>query len=532
MFLHSLAPCRPCLTTADPDPIASVGSVAPAFPGPGKRLTGGRVGLTGMTLLALTLLLTGCSLAPPHERPPAPVPQRYPVLTAAADLSPDRQGLFADPYLGALIDQALTGNRDLRLVALDIQEARARYRISRADLMFELGATASRTRERTQSLEDASRPDQARAGNQTLGRYSVGLGTNAYELDLFGRLRSLRDAALDEYLAQRETRNAVELSLIAEVATAYLNQRALDERLEVSRDTLDSRRRGLALLEQRHAAGVSSALDLAQAQTGVETAEADLAVLERGRAQADNTLRLLLGGDPPGNLLAPLSLARQGLDLPVPAGLPSDLLQRRPDIRAAEYRLRAAHANVGAARAAFFPRITLTASAGYLSTDLNGLFSLGNQVWSFVPQVQVPLFDGGRNRANLNLAEIRRDQDVARYEKSIQVAFREVADQLVAEAPLRRQLAAQQCLHDVTARSVELANERYRQGLDNYLNLLDSQRTLYQADNALIETRLQLTIAHVELFRALGGEWNDSGMVDVPASPQKTPTATPPLAAR
>lgn len=459
----------------------------------GKRPAAGRLVMTGVTVLALSVLLAGCSLAPRHARPQPPVPERYPVLTASADLSPDRQSLFADPHLHALIDQALDGNRDLRLVALDIQEARARYRISRADLMFELGATASRTRERTGSLDSASRTDQQRSGSQTANRYSVGLGTNTYELDLFGRLRNLRDAALDEHLAQRETRSAVELSLIAEVATAYLNQRALDERLLVSRSTLESRQRGLALIEQRHAAGVSSALDLAQAQTALETTEADLAVLDRSRTQADNTLRLLLGGEPRG-------------DLPVPAGLPSDLLQRRPDIRAAEYRLRAANANIGAARAAFFPRITLTASAGYLSSDLNGLFNPGNQVWSFVPQLQVPLFDGGRNRANLDLAEMRRDQDIARYEKSIQVAFREVADQLVAEAPLRRQLAAQQRLHDITARSVELANERYRQGLDNYLNLLDSQRSLYQADNALIETRLQLMIAHVDLFRALGGE--------------------------
>lgn len=477
----------------------------------GKRLAASWVVLAKANVLALTILLAGCSRAPISERPEPPVPERYPVPTATSALSPDRQGLFADPHLRGLIDQALNGNRDLRLVALDIQEARARYRISRADLMFELGATASRTRERIQNLDNAARTGQEQAGSQTANRYSVGLGTNAYELDLFGRLRNLRDAALDEYLAQRETRRAVELSLIAEVATAYLNQRALDERLTVSHDTLESRQRGLRMAEQLHTAGVSSALDLAQAQNSVETAAADLAALERSRAQADNTLRLLLGGEPRGDLPAPLPLAQQGLDLPVPAGLPSDLLQRRPDIRAAEYRLRAANANIGAARAAFFPRITLTASAGYLSSDLNGLFNLGNQVWSFVPQLQVPLFDGGRNRANLDLAEVRRDQNVARYEKSIQVAFREVADQLVAEAPLQRQLAAQRRLSDITARSVELASERYRQGLDNYLNLLDSQRSLYQADNALIETRLQLMVAHVELFRALGGEWKQKG---------------------
>ncbi len=483
-------------------------------------------------ILALTALLAGCSLAPIHERPQATVPERYPVPAATSALLPDRQSLFADPRLRGLIDQALNGNRDLRLVVLDIQEARARYRISRADLMFELGATASRTRERTQSLDNAARTDQERAGSQTANRYSVGLGTNAYELDLFGRLRNLRDAALDEYLAQRVTRRAVELSLIAEVATAYLNQRALDERLTVSHDTLESRHRGLRLTEQLHTAGVSSALDLAQAQTSVETAAADLAALERSRAQADNTLRLLLGGEPRGDLPAPLPLAQQGLDLPVPAGLPSDLLQRRPDIRAAEYRLRAANANIGAARAAFFPRITLTASAGYLSSDLNGLFNLGNQVWSFVPQLQVPLFDGGRNRANLDLAEVRRDQNVARYEKSIQVAFREVADQLVAEAPLQRQLAAQRSLSDITARSVELASERYRQGLDNYLNLLDSQRSLYQADNALIETRLQLMVAHVELFRALGGEWNQKGEENHAGSAPEMHGAVPAMASR
>ncbi len=456
--------------------------------------------------LALSVLLTGCSLAPPHERPPAPIPARYPLASDTAGIPTDRQRLFADPHVRALLDQALNGNRDLRLVVLDIQQARARYRISRADLMLEVSATASRTRERTQS--QGSRSDEEKSALQTGDRYSVGLGTNAYEIDLFGRLGNLRDAALDEYLAQDETRRAVELSLTAEVATAYLNQCALEERLSVSRSTLEGRRRGLALIEQRHAAGLGSALDLAQAQSSVELAEADLAALERNRAQADNALRLLLGGDPPTDLPTPLPLARQGLDQPIPVGLPSDLLERRPDIRAAEYRLRAANANIGAARAAFFPRITLTANAGYLSSDLDGLFSVGNKVWSFVPQLQVPLFDGGRNRANLKLAEVRRDQDVARYEKSIQVAFREVADQLVANGPLTRQLAAQRRLREATARSLALATDRYRQGLDSYLNLLDSQRSLYQADNALIETRLQLMVSQVELFRALGGEWS------------------------
>ena len=458
-------------------------------------------------LLLLSLLLAGCSLAPPHERPPAPIPERYPVTTTSAGSAVERDRLFADPRLRALIDRALRDNRDLRLVALDIQQARARYRISRADLGVDLSATASRTRERTQGAAVAAQPGQESPRSQTTERYSVGLGTSAYELDLFGRLGDLRDAALDEYLAQREVRNGVELSLVAEVATAYLNLRALDERLALGRSTLESRQRGLALIAQRHAVGVSSALDLAQAQTGVETTQAAIAALERTQAQATNTLRLLLGGDPPTDLPAPLPLARQGLDQQLPAGLPSDLLERRPDIRAAEYRLRAASANIGAARAAFFPRITLTANAGYLSADLNGLFGANNQVWSFVPQVQIPLFDSGRNKANLQLAEVRREQEVVRYEKSIQLAFREVADQLVATGPLTRQLAAQQRLRDATARSLELANERYLQGLDNYLNLLDSQRSLYEADNALLETRLLLMVSQVELFRALGGEW-------------------------
>ncbi|WP_236712017.1 efflux transporter outer membrane subunit [Pseudomonas sp. EpS/L25] len=418
--------------------------------------------------------------------------------------------MFADPRLRALVDQALGGNRDLRLAALDIQQARTRYRISRADLGVELNATASRTRERSQAGAGASPAGEAPADVRITDRYSVGLGTSAYELDLFGRLRDLRHAALDDYLAQRETRLGVELSLIAEVATAYLNQLALDERLALSRSVLASRQRALALIAQRREAGVSSALDLAQAHTSVEIAAADVAILERTRAQADNGLRLLLGGDPARELPPPLPLARQGLDHALPAGLPAELVARRPDIRAAEYRLRAANANIGAARAAFFPRITLTATAGYVSSDLTGLFEAGNRSWSFVPQLQVPLFDGGRTRANLELAEVRRDQDVVRYERSIQLAFREVADQLVAEGPLTRQLAAQQRLHDATARSLELATDLYVRGLDNYLTVLDSQRSLHAADNALIETRLQLMISRVELFRALGGEWRPS----------------------
>jgi len=460
--------------------------------------------MTRSSLLLCAALLAGCSLAPRYERPPAPIPAHYPRAAATAtEALPHGQALFADPRLRALIDQGLDGNRDLRLAALDVEQARDRYRISRADLAPGLDAMASQTRARSQDLALPGQPANTRVSD----RYSVGLGTNAYELDLFGRLRNLRDAALDEYLAQRETRTAVELSLVAEIATAYLNQRALDERLQLTRATVASRQRSRALTEQRHALGLGSALDLAQAQTALETAQADLAALERSRAQADNTLRLLLGGNPASDLPTPGALAQQGLDKPLPTGLPATLLERRPDIRAAERRLHAAHANIGAARAAFFPRLSLTASAGYASSELEGLFAGGNRVWSFMPQLQLPLFDGDRNRANLDLAEVRRDQDMARYEKAIQVAFREVADQLVATAPLQRQLAAQQRLRDAAARSLELANQRYRQGLDGYLDLLDSQRSLYQADTALIETRLLLALSQVELFKALGGEW-------------------------
>jgi len=468
--------------------------------------------------IALVLALAGCSLAPEYRRPDAPVAAAWPdgpayrggprdaAGPAAADIG--WREFFADPVLRQLIGTALANNRDLRVAALNVEAARAQYRIQRSELLPAIGAGANASLQRTPG-------DLSASGRATTSHsYSVGLGVTAFELDLFGRLRSLRDQALESYFAQQETRSAVQLSLVAETANAYLSLRAHQQLLDLTRQTLDSQRESYDLTRQSFENDLATALDLSQAEIALRTAERDLEVYSRMAAQDLNAVQQLAGGPLPDELAAALQapgeLADASLPADPPAGLPSDLLARRPDVRAAEHDLKAANANIGAARAAFFPSISLTGSAGTASSSLSGLFKAGSGAWSFVPQITLPIFSGGANLANLDLAETQQRIQVARYEQAIQAAFREVADGLAARATLARQVQAQQALEAAAQRAYRLAEQRYRQGVDNYLSVLVAQRDWVDARQALVETRLARLGNLATLYKALGGGWTET----------------------
>ncbi len=449
----------------------------------------------------MALLLAGCtSMAPPYERPSAPVPSTFPdepapgtpAIVPAAELH--WQQFFADARLKALIQIALRHNRDLRVAALNIEQARAQYQIQRS---FELPTV-------TLGATGLAEPNSSGGGTSTF--YTAGLNITGYELDLFGRVRSLSDVALEQFFATEEARKAVQISLIGSVANLYYTLLADDEQLEVTRKTLTTRETSYRLQKLRHDNGASSAYDFAQAVTLVEGARAALALLQRQRAQNFNALVLLLGQAPGTALPAGLPLEQQGLLSDIPAGLPSELLERRPDIQRAERQLKAANANIGAARAAFYPRITLTGSAGLASDDLSGLFS--NRAWQFAPRITLPIFDAGANQANLEVSQVNRDIAVALYERSIQTAFREVADALAGRATLGEQLRALRAQSQAESRRFELADLRYRNGASSYLDVLDAQRALFQSQQLVVIAQASLVQNQVNLYKALGGGWS------------------------
>ncbi|HEY6871538.1 MAG TPA: AdeC/AdeK/OprM family multidrug efflux complex outer membrane factor [Geobacteraceae bacterium] len=460
--------------------------------------------------LPLTLLfLAGCAtMAPKYSRPAAPVPQAWPsgpaykeTKGAAAKQAADIpwQEFFVDPQLRKLIALALENNRDLRVAVLNIERSRALYQIQRSDLFPKVNANAAATFQRLPA--DLSGTGEARNVEQ----YSVGLGVSSYELDLFGRVRSLKDQALEQFLATEQARRGVQISLISQVASAYLALAADRERLQLAKDTLASQQSSYQLTRSRFDAGVSSALDLHQAQTSVDTARVDIARFTTLAAQDENALNLVVGAPAPADLL-PRSLSETLTPLKdLAPGLPSDVLLRRPDILQAEDLLKGNNANIGAARAAFFPRIILVSSVGFGSDDLVKLFKAGSFAWSFAPQVTLPIFDGGSNRANLKVAEVDRDIAVAQYEKAIQTAFREVADALAQRGTIDDQVTAQQSLTDATAESYRLSQARYEKGVDSYLQVLDSQRSLYSAQQNLISARLARLINLTTLYQVLGG---------------------------
>lgn len=459
-------------------------------------------------LAGTLLMLTGCSMAPSYTRPEAPVPAAWPAGESynSANAKPDQKQLsevpwqefFIEPRLQKVIELALVNNRDLRVAALNIEKTRAQYQIQRADLLPTINGTAGATIQRVPA--DLSPSGRARVSEQ----YNVGLGVSNYELDLFGRVQSLKDQALEQYLATEQARNSVQISLVAEVANTWLTLAADRERLKIARDTLVSQQDYYRIVKHRFEAGITAALDLHQAQTSVDAARVDIARYTTVVARDENALGLLVGKSVPADLL-PTELGTITALQELSAGLPSEVLLRRPDILAAEHRLKGANANIGAARAAFFPRIGLSAGFGTASAKLTDLFQPGSLAWNFVPQISVPLFDTGRNIAGLDVSKADRDIAVAQYEKAIQTAFREVADALAQQGTINEQLAAQQSLTDATSESHRLSQARYDKGVDSYLSVIVAQRALYDAQQNLVAVRLTRLNNQATTYKVLGG---------------------------
>ena len=452
---------------------------------------------------AASAFLAGCSLIPTYERPAAPVPTTFPGDPAQpagpAAASVPWQDFFADERLQLLINTALANNRDLRVSVLNIEQARAQFQISRASQFPALNGIFSGTRQ--PSIIDG------RLGNS----FQVGLGISSWEIDFFGRLDSLKQQALAQYLATEEARKAAQISLIAAVANGWYTLLADDELLELTRQTLVTREDSVKLTKLRFDNGASSEIDFQLANSLAETARASYAQQKRQRLQDENALALLLGAPLPPSVMttastsSPLDSVKGMPELPV--GLPSDLLTERPDIRQAEQTLIGANANIGAARAAFFPRITLTAQAGSVSNELSGLFKSGTTAFTLAPQLTLPIFDAGANQANLEASRASRDIAVAQYEKSIQSAFREVADALAGRETLGEQLRAQRAQAEAEGVRFKLSDLRYRNGIASALDLLDSQRSLFSAQQLAVQARLLQLQNQVTLYKVLGGGW-------------------------
>ena len=452
----------------------------------------------GRTLGLALAGLAGCtSLAPPFERPAAPVAATFPQSTGTPAATPAasiawQRFYAADPVLEGLITQALEANRDLRIAVLAIEQARAQWLVQRADQVPGLNASILASR-------------QTNASGGITDAYLAGLSVPSFELDFFGRVANLTDAARARLLATEEASRTVRIVLVASVASAYLALRADDEALALTLRTLASREDSLRLIRLRLDNGVASAIDVAQAATLVEGARVAHAALKRQKAQDENLLVLLVGQPLAFPLAAAPSLEQLDSGAELPAGLPSELLANRPDIRQAEQQLRAANANIGAARAAFFPRITLTASAGVASGDLLELFKPGTLAWAISPQLVLPIFDGGRNQANLDAAQAQQGIAIAQYERAIQTAFREVADALAGRATYREQLEAQLAQVRAEAARAQLAALRYDSGIASYLDVLDAQRALFVTQLAAVQLRQALLQNHVTLYKVLGG---------------------------
>ena len=472
-----------------------------------------------LTVLGMALLVcgvSGCSMIPKYERPTAPVAADWPArhgavvstdTTAAADI--EWQTFFSDPALKQLIEASLSSNRDLRIAVLNIEQARAQFQIRRADQFPTVNAALT-----------GSRQPNPNGNGSISSLYSAGLAVTAYEFDFFGRVASLKEAALAQYLATEEGRKTVQISLIANVANLYLSLRADDELLLITQQTLNTREESLRLAKLRFDNGVTSELDYRQAESLTEAARVSMAQLVRQRALDENALTLLVGQAVAPETIRALPAGKGLADLPimrdVPAGLPSDLLARRPDIRQAEQQLLSANANIGAARAAFFPRISLTTSLGTASSRLTGLFNSGSWGWTLAPQLLLPIFDAGRNTAGLASAEAGEGIAIAQYEKSIQTAFREVSDALDNRATLGEQLRAQQAQANAEALRFKLSDLRYQNGISSQLDVLDAQRSLFAARQAVVQTRLAQLQSQVTLYKTLGGGWKDTATAASP----------------
>ncbi|NIE67083.1 efflux transporter outer membrane subunit [Burkholderia sp. Ax-1719] len=460
-------------------------------------------------------LLAGCTMAPWYHRPDAPVSQSFPqggvyATQPAAENGHSANGanateigwrdFFVDQRLQELVTIALKNNRDLRVSVLNVEAARAQYQITRADLFPAINGVGTDTRTRAPQALASSYP------TNPYSIYNVGLQAS-WEIDFWGRIRSLKDQALAQYLSTAQARKAAEISLVSQVADQYLTMLSDDDLLKVTQETLKTAQDSFNITKAQFDTGTGTELDLRQAQTVVENAQANLQAQLRARAQAENALVLLIGEPLPADLPQGLPLDGQSLLADIPAGLPSDLLTRRPDIMEAEETLLAANANIGAARAAFFPKISLTAAFGTESLSLGGLFKAGTAAWSFVPQVTLPIFEGGKNIANLEVANVQKRIEIANYEKAIQSAFREVADGLAARGTYDQQIGALERSTFANQRGLDLSELRYKNGVDSYLPVLTAQTSLYTAQQALITARLARLTNLVDLYRALGGGW-------------------------
>ncbi|MEI6702906.1 MAG: efflux transporter outer membrane subunit [Deltaproteobacteria bacterium] len=461
-------------------------------------------------MVGALLCLAWCSaMSPKYSQPALPVPAEWPKTdtsrTEAAKVDQKAtaeipwQEFIVDVKLQKLIALAIKNNRDLKVASLNIERSRALYQIQRNDLLPKVDATAGAGFQRIPA--DLS----ANGKSMTVEQYNIGLGISSYELDLFGRVRSLQEQALEQYLSTEHAQRSVQISLISQVAAAYLSLSADREHLKLARETLANQMEAYKLVKSRFDAGVSTLLALKQSQTTVDSARVDIAGFTTLVAQDANALALVVGAPVPEELLPDSLSENLSVLKDVTPGLPSEVLLKRPDILQAESQLKAANANIGAAEAAFFPRITLVSSVGFGSDELVGLFKGGAFAWSFAPRVSLPIFDGGTNKSNLKVSEVDRDIAVARYEKAIQTAFREVADALAQRATIDEQLAAQKSLAEATDENYRLSQARFEKGVDSYLSVLDSQRALYGAQQNLITVRLNRLAILVTLYKTLGG---------------------------
>lgn len=481
------------------------------------------------SVLPLALAMTGCvSMAPKYRVPEPPVPKAWPEgpssrAAAAATTGPVARDLawqdfYVDEGLRKVLDLALRNNRDLRIAALNTEKAAALYRIQRADLLPKVNAVAQGTKQRLPASVSGT------GQSMVVEQDAVSVGISAWELDFFGRIRSLKNRALEQYLATEQARHSAQISLLAEVANAYLALAADRESLKLAQETLLSQEASYKLIQRRFEVGAASEIDARRAQVGVESAKGSAAAYARAVAMDQNALNLLVGAAVPAELL-PQALGTVAALKDIPPELPADVLTHRPDILMAENQLKAANANIGAARAAFFPRISLTTSLGTMGSELTGLFRSGSDTWAFSPQVILPIFDTGARRANLKAAHVDRDIALAQYDKAIQGAFREVADTLAQRGTLDEQLAAQEALAQALERTHHLASARYAAGIDGYLSVLDAQRSLYGAQQAVIALRRARYGNLVTLYKVLGGGWN-------PVDPAAPKAAGPVKAAR
>jgi multidrug efflux system outer membrane protein len=477
-------------------------------------------------MLVLTAVLAACTMIPQYRRPALPVPDSYPgqgadqvtaakvAPVAAADIASHE--LFRDERLNRLVELALANNRDLRTAVLNVQQTQAQYRITRSALFPTVQGSAGFTRSETSfstasllpgGLGGAGSGTAASSTSYTANSFSASVGVTAYELDLFGHVRSQNAQALEQYFQTEEAQRAAQVSLVGQVATQYLTLRETEELLRLSQDTLAAVQSSYDLNKATFDAGASNELDLRQSEGQVETARIDVETYQRQLQQALNALQLLVGAPIPADLPPARPFSDADMVADVPASLPSDLIARRPDILEAEHGLKAANANIGVARAAFFPTISLTSSVGVTSTQLSSLFKAGSGEWSFGPQISVPLFAGGKNVAGLDSAKAGAQLQVVAYEKAIQTAFREVADALVGVDSYARQITLEQSLIDTQQRRLELATLRYRQGEDTYLNELAAQQDLYSAQQGLLQAQFNRLSSKVSLYQALGGGW-------------------------